>query len=96
MNSAQFLRIPRKADIYFFSFQARRTVKFLCGVARGIPVVIPEWLQNCKAAHKFLGIFFLTISHALNLIMYFWDFSIYFICLYLVEHQETSYIELKF
>ncbi|NXK15393.1 MDC1 protein, partial [Herpetotheres cachinnans] len=28
----------------------RRTVKFLCAVARGIPIVTPEWLQ--KSAHS--------------------------------------------
>ncbi|XP_067830020.1 mediator of DNA damage checkpoint protein 1 isoform X2 [Heptranchias perlo] len=32
----------------------RRTVKFLCAVARGIPVVTPEWLKKCGKSRSFL------------------------------------------
>uniref|UniRef100_UPI00398F8094 mediator of DNA damage checkpoint protein 1 isoform X2 n=1 Tax=Pristiophorus japonicus TaxID=55135 RepID=UPI00398F8094 len=32
----------------------RRTVKFLCAVARGIPVVTPEWLIKCGKSSCFL------------------------------------------
>ena len=35
--------------------QVRRTVKFLCGVGRGIPIVGPEWLVSCREANKFSG-----------------------------------------
>ncbi|CAE1237199.1 MDC1 [Acanthosepion pharaonis] len=31
----------------------RRTVKFLCCLARGIPIVSPSWLANCKTAKMF-------------------------------------------
>ncbi|XP_078073369.1 mediator of DNA damage checkpoint protein 1 isoform X2 [Mustelus asterias] len=33
----------------------RRTVKFLCAVARGIPVVTPEWLKKCGKSSCFLS-----------------------------------------
>ncbi|XP_078422599.1 mediator of DNA damage checkpoint protein 1 [Cetorhinus maximus] len=33
----------------------RRTVKFLCAVARGIPVVTPEWLNKCGKSSCFLA-----------------------------------------
>ncbi|XP_041068942.1 mediator of DNA damage checkpoint protein 1 [Carcharodon carcharias] len=33
----------------------RRTVKFLCAVARGIPVVTPEWLNKCGKSSCFLS-----------------------------------------
>lgn len=26
--------------------KARRTVKFLCAVARGVPIVTPDWLKK--------------------------------------------------
>lgn len=32
----------------------RRTVKFLCCLARGIPIVSPSWLTNCKTAKMFI------------------------------------------
>ena len=35
--------------------QVRRTVKFLCGVARGLVIVTPGWLDRCHAAGKFVG-----------------------------------------
>lgn len=28
--------------------KARRTVKFLCAVARGVPIVTPEWLKKVR------------------------------------------------
>lgn len=28
--------------------RVRRTVKFLCAVARGIPIVTPEWLEKVR------------------------------------------------
>jgi hypothetical protein len=34
--------------------QVRRTVKFLCGVARGVLIVTPDWLEQCKVAGTFL------------------------------------------
>lgn len=35
--------------------KVRRTVKLLCGVARGIPIVQLAWLEHCKAAKVFIG-----------------------------------------
>ncbi|XP_041081693.1 mediator of DNA damage checkpoint protein 1 isoform X2 [Polyodon spathula] len=35
--------------------RVRRTVKFLCAVARGIPVVTPEWLEKCGKNGCFLS-----------------------------------------
>ncbi|XP_065510855.1 mediator of DNA damage checkpoint protein 1 [Caloenas nicobarica] len=34
--------------------RVRRTVKFLCGVARGIPIVTPQWLLQSAAARRVL------------------------------------------
>jgi hypothetical protein len=34
--------------------QVRRTVKFLCGLARGILIVSPDWLDRSKEAGKFV------------------------------------------
>lgn len=28
--------------------KARRTVKFLCAVARGVPIVTPDWLKKVR------------------------------------------------
>lgn len=36
-------------------FQVRRTVKFLCCLSRGIPVVSKKWLTACKKAKSFVG-----------------------------------------
>ena len=30
-------------------------MKLVCGVARGIMIVTPEWIDSSKRAHKFLG-----------------------------------------
>ena len=30
-------------------------MKFLCGVARGLLIVTPSWLDHCKSAGKFIG-----------------------------------------
>lgn len=38
-----------------FSIQVRRTVKFLCGVAKGVHIVYPKWIYACKAAGTFVG-----------------------------------------
>jgi hypothetical protein len=35
--------------------KVRRTVKFLCAIGRGIPIVSEQWLVACKAAKIFLG-----------------------------------------
>ena len=35
--------------------KVRRTMKFLCGVARGILIVQPAWLEKCKHARMFIG-----------------------------------------
>ncbi|TRZ01938.1 hypothetical protein DNTS_012951 [Danionella cerebrum] len=35
--------------------KARRTVKFLCAVARGVPIVTPDWLKKCGSAGRFLS-----------------------------------------
>ena len=35
--------------------RVRRTLKFLCGVARGLLVVDAAWLERCKKARKFVG-----------------------------------------
>ncbi|XP_059363685.1 mediator of DNA damage checkpoint protein 1-like isoform X2 [Carassius carassius] len=35
--------------------KARRTVKFLCAVARGVPIVTPDWLKKCGKAGYFLS-----------------------------------------
>nr|XP_055065846.1 mediator of DNA damage checkpoint protein 1 [Misgurnus anguillicaudatus] len=35
--------------------KARRTVKFLCAVARGVPIVTPDWLQKCGKAGSFIS-----------------------------------------
>ncbi|XP_058866790.1 mediator of DNA damage checkpoint protein 1-like isoform X1 [Acipenser ruthenus] len=35
--------------------RVRRTVKFLCAVARGIPIVTPEWLEKCGKNGCFLS-----------------------------------------
>ncbi|XP_041962791.1 mediator of DNA damage checkpoint protein 1 [Alosa sapidissima] len=32
----------------------RRTVKFMCAVARGVPIVTPDWLKKCGRAGSFL------------------------------------------
>lgn len=45
----------------FAVFKVKRTAKFLCAVARGIPIVSLEWLQKSKAKGKFEGIFFKNI-----------------------------------
>lgn len=29
--------------------KVRRTVKFLCAVARGVPIVTPEWLSKVRS-----------------------------------------------
>ncbi|XP_070556426.1 mediator of DNA damage checkpoint protein 1-like isoform X2 [Ptychodera flava] len=36
--------------------KVRRTVKFLCGLSRGIPILTPDWLDQCKQAKRFLDI----------------------------------------
>lgn len=28
--------------------KARRTVKFLCAIARGVPIVTPDWLKKVR------------------------------------------------
>lgn len=33
----------------------RRTVKFLCCVGLGVPIVGLDWLEKCRASGKFLG-----------------------------------------
>lgn len=35
--------------------RVRRTVKFLCGVARGVPIVTPQWLLQSAAAGRVLS-----------------------------------------
>ncbi|KAL7886574.1 hypothetical protein AOLI_G00042950 [Acnodon oligacanthus] len=35
--------------------KVRRTVKFLCAVARGVPIVTPDWLTKCGKAGTFLS-----------------------------------------
>lgn len=35
--------------------KARRTVKFLCAVARGVPIVTPDWLKKCGKAGHFIS-----------------------------------------
>ena len=35
--------------------KVRRTVKFLCGMARGLYIVTPVWLERCKDARMFVG-----------------------------------------
>ncbi|KAM9488352.1 mediator of DNA damage checkpoint protein 1 isoform 1-T1 [Clarias gariepinus] len=35
--------------------KVRRTVKFLCAVARGVPIVTPDWLSKCGKAGSFLS-----------------------------------------
>ncbi|XP_062848817.1 mediator of DNA damage checkpoint protein 1 [Trichomycterus rosablanca] len=35
--------------------KVRRTVKFLCAVARGVPIVTPDWLIKCGKAESFLS-----------------------------------------
>ncbi|KAI5620479.1 mediator of DNA damage checkpoint protein 1 [Silurus asotus] len=35
--------------------KVRRTVKFLCAVARGVPIVTPDWLKKCGKAGSFLS-----------------------------------------
>ncbi|KAG1947746.1 PAX-interacting protein [Pimephales promelas] len=35
--------------------KARRTVKFLCAVARGVPIVNPDWLKKCGKVGHFLS-----------------------------------------
>lgn len=34
--------------------KVRRTVKFLCAVARGVPIVTPDWLTKVKDYNSFL------------------------------------------
>ncbi|XP_052685230.1 mediator of DNA damage checkpoint protein 1-like [Crassostrea angulata] len=34
--------------------KVRRTVKFLCCLARGIPIVNPQWLDSCKSSGMFV------------------------------------------
>ncbi|XP_064605690.1 mediator of DNA damage checkpoint protein 1-like isoform X2 [Liolophura sinensis] len=34
--------------------KVRRTVKFLCCLARGLPIVLPQWLDCCKDAGVFI------------------------------------------
>lgn len=33
----------------------RRTVKFLCCVGLGLPIVGPQWLAKCRSSGKFVG-----------------------------------------
>ncbi|KAF5902350.1 mediator of DNA damage checkpoint protein 1, partial [Clarias magur] len=35
--------------------KVRRTVKFLCAVARGVPIVTPDWLSKCGKTGSFLS-----------------------------------------
>ncbi|XP_074786729.1 mediator of DNA damage checkpoint protein 1 [Athene noctua] len=35
--------------------RVRRTVKFLCAVARGVPIVTPEWLHKSASSGRVLG-----------------------------------------
>ncbi|XP_026723349.1 mediator of DNA damage checkpoint protein 1 [Athene cunicularia] len=35
--------------------RVRRTVKFLCAVARGVPIVTPEWLHKSTSSGRVLG-----------------------------------------
>ena len=48
--------------------QVRRTVKFLCGVARGIPIVTPQWLVRCKEAGTFVGQYISVISSCFQIV----------------------------
>lgn len=41
--------------ICHFKLQIRRTVKFLCCLSRGIPIVLPSWLENSKHSGIFTG-----------------------------------------
>ena len=34
----------------------RRTAKFLCMVAKGVPIVSPAWIQRSKETKSFQGI----------------------------------------
>ncbi|KAI0227639.1 hypothetical protein LSAT2_021845 [Lamellibrachia satsuma] len=36
--------------------RVRRTVKFLCGIGRGIPIVGPGWLLSCREANTFTDV----------------------------------------
>ena len=36
-------------------------MKFLCGVARGLVIVTPAWLDRCSSAGKFIGQFFVFV-----------------------------------
>ena len=47
--------------------KVRRTVKFLCGVARGVPIVTQEWLEQSRKANAFIGI--LDFHKIFNLII---------------------------
>ena len=54
---SRFLTCPltlHPVPVYYI-IQVRRTVKFLCGVARGLLIVTPDWLDKCKSAGKFIG-----------------------------------------
>lgn len=35
--------------------RVRRTVKFLCALARGIPIVTLDWIEKCKKSGRFLS-----------------------------------------
>jgi hypothetical protein len=36
--------------------KVRRTVKFLCALSAGVPIVTPKWLEACHKSGSFLGI----------------------------------------
>ena len=35
--------------------KVRRTVKFLCCMARGVIIITPNWLEDSKTAKMFIG-----------------------------------------
>lgn len=44
----------------------RRTVKFLCAVGLGVPIVGPQWLINSRTHGPFLPRFYLVLSSYLH------------------------------
>lgn len=50
----QIVDCPKSCTV-LVTDKVRRTVKFLCAVALGRPIVSPQWLTSSKTSHTFLG-----------------------------------------
>uniref|UniRef100_T1I7S3 Mediator of DNA damage checkpoint protein 1 n=1 Tax=Rhodnius prolixus TaxID=13249 RepID=T1I7S3_RHOPR len=53
-SGGQIVDCPKSCTV-LVTDKVRRTVKFLCAVALGRPIVSPQWLTSSKTSHTFLG-----------------------------------------